>query len=217
MIGKKDHEEVDALLPWFVNGSLSARQERRVLSHLRDCADCRVERDRLQDLQQFVLEEDEAETGDYRFAFRKLMSRIDAHEANVESARDVRPVRGWQAGYFAVAACLVASLAFVIALNPSSSTLPEDGFETLTTPPPSTAASPRRISLTFEEKASSDMVRTALIESRSSIIAGPDETGTYTVEIEVPESVAPEEFLGRLGQIEGVRFAAFEDVREEQK
>lgn len=217
MFRKGDHEAVDALLPWFVNGSLGSREERRVMDHLRECADCRAERDRLQDLQQFVLEEAEADVADYRFGFSQLMQRIDVHEANVESMRDVHRDRGWQrGGWFAAAACLVGALAFVITLNPATDEI-EPGFRTLTTVPVtgrSTAAAAStayRLSLAFDTP---DAVRAALIETRASIIAGPDDAGTYLVEIHAPASMTPDALIEGLRAVEGIRYAAFQESGE---
>ena len=216
MVRKGDHEAVDELLPWFVNGSLGDREEHRVLTHLRECAECRAERDRLQDVQQFVVLDDESDGPDYRFAFSKLMNRIDAHEANLESARDFRQPptsqdRGLRraAPYLAAAACLVASLAFVITMNPAA---PGGGeFETLTrTTAISGEEAPRRLALTFEDPGRADVVRSALIETRSNIVAGPIDGDTWIVEIEVPAAVSPEQFIESIRSVDGVRHAAFE-------
>ena len=37
------HEDVDGLLPWYVNGTLSAAEREYVEEHLSDCADCAQE------------------------------------------------------------------------------------------------------------------------------------------------------------------------------
>ena len=40
---KSPHDEVQELLPWFVNGTLAPEEVERVEAHLADCAECQVE------------------------------------------------------------------------------------------------------------------------------------------------------------------------------
>lgn len=217
---KGDHDEVDALLPWFINGSLAARDERLVLSHLHECAECREERDRLQEIGRFLAEDDDGGQPDYRFAFGRLMHRIEAHEANLASTRDLNPPPRFMhrtLSYAALATLLVATVVVVIALNPGAGepAVSAGGeYRTLTTTGAASGDS-RRLALTFEQPAGGDVIRSALIESRSTIVSGPDEEGTWIVEVDMPASVSPESFLESLRQIEGVRHAAFDPGREE--
>ncbi|MFK7862109.1 MAG: hypothetical protein AB8B64_25100 [Granulosicoccus sp.] len=42
-IDPSDHEEIMAILPWFVNQTLEEQQRKTVSSHIEHCADCRSE------------------------------------------------------------------------------------------------------------------------------------------------------------------------------
>jgi hypothetical protein len=50
-------------------------------------------------------------------------------------------------------------------------------------------------------------MRKALIETNSNIISGPDEEGTYLVEVVVPEEMNTGEFMQWIRKIEGVQHA----------
>jgi len=66
-----------------------------------------------------------------------------------------------------------------------------------------------RVYLTFDQPVQAETIRAALIDTRSRIVSGPDQVGTYTVNIRVPPSVTDVEFLESIRQIDGVRYAAF--------
>ena len=48
-----EHRATDALLPWFVNGTLTEEEQASVSRHLKDCARCRREVEALNQLQAF--------------------------------------------------------------------------------------------------------------------------------------------------------------------
>jgi len=205
---KAVHEEIVELLPWFVNESLGEKESQRLLAHLQDCAECREERDRLQALQQMVVEDDGSETADYRVAFNKLMSRIAAAEDNRASTTEWRSHRraaAWTL-YLAAAACIVVAVGFVGVLNPP--TPPQEDFRTLSAPPLVDGV-PHRIALTFEQPIKAETLRSALIETRSNIVSGPSEDGTYIVEIRVPPEMPDARFIQSIREIDGVKYAVF--------
>lgn len=211
---KPTHEDILGILPWFVNESLGDRETQQVLVHLQDCEACRAERDRLQALQQMLIEDDEAgqaqQSGDYQQAFQQLMTRIAVAEANRMSTREARASKrgfGW-APYVAVAASLVAVLVFVATLNPPPPS-GEAQYRTLsnTTSQPGTL---HRVALTFEQPIKAETLRAALIETHSNIVSGPDSNGTYIVEIRVPENMSDARFIQSIRNIDGVKYASFD-------
>jgi len=205
---KAVHEEILELLPWFVNESLGEKESQRLLAHLQDCAECREERDRLQALQQMVVEDDGSQTADYSAAFSKLMSRITAAEDNRASTLVWRPRRRTAAWtlYLAAAACIVAAVGFVLVLNPSAP--PREEFRTLSAPPLVDGV-PHRIALTFEQPIKAETLRSALIETGSNIVSGPSEDGTYIVEIRIPPDMPDSRFIQSIREIDGVKYAVF--------
>jgi hypothetical protein len=65
----------------------------------------------------------------------------------------------------------------------------------------------RQIALTFEQPIQAQTMRKALIETNSNIISGPDEEGTYLVEVIVPPEMQTGEFMQWMSEIEGVQHA----------
>lgn len=205
------HDDVLELLPWFVNESLGERERQRVLAHLRDCPECRRERDELQALGQIVGEDDGSADADYRFAFRKLMRRIEAAEANRESTREFGRQSRWKmvAPWFGAAASVLVAVLLVAVMN-GEDRVAKDEFRTLFAPKSGQAEGiPHRVELTFEQPVAPETLRRALIEARSTIVSGPDELGAYVVEVEVPAHLTDTQFLNSLEAIEGVRYANF--------
>lgn len=209
-MGRKTvHEDIYEVLPWFVNESLAGKQRQVVMAHLRQCPECREERDRLQALQQVVIEDDGSTTTDYRPAFRRLMKRIAVAEANRESTSEVigrRRMPAW-VPYFAVAASLLLAIVFVGMMNPANKG-PEE-YRTLSNTSDLPGV-PHRIALTFEQPLRAETIRAALIETHSDIVSGPDKHGTYIVNIKVPKNMSDSRFIASLRQIKGVRNAAFD-------
>lgn len=204
------HEDVFAILPWFVNESLADKERQGVLAHLQDCPDCRLERDRLQALQQMVAEDDGTEVREQEWPFRRLMQRITVAERNRASTGEVKRRRRVPVyvPFVAVAASLVLAIALVAVLN-----RPKPGPEEYRTLsyPSGVQGVPHRIALTFEQPIQASTLRAALIETHSDIVSGPDKNGTYIVEIPVPPNMSDHRFIESLRRIKGVKNAAFED------
>ncbi len=209
-MGKKAvHEEFLELLPWFINESLGEKERDRVMVHLRECPECRRERDHLQSIEAFVKESD-VTIPDYQFSYHKLLSRIEGAERNRESTAGIGIERGLASWvpFAGIAASLMLAIALVGTLNPSVALEPETAeFRTLTSQSGIAGVS-RRIALTFEQPIQAHTMRKALIETNSNIISGPDKDGTYLVEVVVPEDVSADDFVQWIREIEGVQHAA---------
>lgn len=204
------HADVQVLLPWLINDTLGDRERKKVLRHLRECRECRQERDRLQHLEQEILSAAEAEWPDYRFPYRKLMARIDA----AERQDDVQePNRGgsFRRSWFSMmgaAATLVLGVLFVASTQQPSVETDDQDFQGLTVPSTEVDGVERRMALTFEEGVPSSTVRAALIEARSKLIRGPDETGTYVVEVRAARDMSDAEVIESIRAIQGVKHVA---------
>ncbi len=214
-MGKKaGHEAILELLPWFINETLGEKERDLVLGHLRDCQECRLERDRLQNFEHFVRDSDVA-IPDHRFAYTKLQARIETAEQNRASTEGLAlPVQSTNhrgSNFFPVvgiAASIALVLAFVGLVVPSGNapvTNPE--FTTLTTGPVSIEGTAQRVALTFQQPIQAATMRKALIETHSNIVSGPDADGTYLVEVQVPFNTSVEEYLRSIREIEGVQYA----------
>ncbi len=198
-----EHQAVLDLMPWYVNESLGARDEKRVSAHLEGCPDCQAERDGLQQLQK-LLSEDESMVPDYHFSFNKLMRRVSEAERNRESIamfEKSEQRRSWLSAW-GVAAMLVIGVGAGLLFRQS-----EPGgaelFQTLTSEA-NRSGPVRRVALTFEQPIRAQALRQTLIETNSNIVSGPDSAGVYIVEIPVLASMADSEFIESIRSVDGV-------------
>ena len=220
---KAVHEEILELLPWLINESLGDKERDLVMIHLMECAECREERDKLQTIESFV-KSSEVAVPDYKFSYQLLRSRIEEAERNRES------ISGWDGGFgrqkWIPFAGIAASLAFVVAVAGSffaetesidGSVGPETASEyrTLTTPTVG-QGSKHRVALTFLQPIQAKTMRKALIETDSNLVSGPDEEGTYIVEVNVPLHMNSEDFLRSMRKIEGVEYAELSPIVPEE-
>lgn len=196
------------LLPWYVNESLEGRELATVLKHLSSCEICQAQRDHLYGLQRLI-QDDAGVASDTSLSFRRVMRRIESSEKNHASLRDVEHYsikgrRGWLAG------SLVAALVLAVGLISNTPDLTGQAeFQTLSSDLISTGKDARRMQLGFAQPIPATALRRALIETRSTIISGPDDQGRYLVEVTVPGDENAEEFLRDIKQIDGVEFARF--------
>ena len=121
-----DHDGVDTLLPWYVNGTLSEAERARVDHHLEDCAECRdnleflgrvEEVARLQEPLPLVPKPDAA----------KLLARLDGNSAGIGRSGSLR---------FGVAAAIMVAIAIgtMTWLGVFAPADPPNRFETVISP-----------------------------------------------------------------------------------
>jgi hypothetical protein len=216
LVKRKEHEQAMLLLPWYVNDTLRGRDADLVLRHLAHCDDCQEERDRLYELQQIVREPD-VMTQDSDSSFRAVLTRIEVSERDKASVQEV-PVRTHRILGFSVGLTTTALAASVLALviGGTQFLTPDragDEFQTLSIEPlvPGKYESGKveRLELGFKTPIPAVTLRQALIETGSNIVSGPDENGSYIVELVVPDETSPDAFLNQLQQIDGVEYANF--------
>ncbi|MGV0035531.1 MAG: zf-HC2 domain-containing protein [Candidatus Azotimanducaceae bacterium WSBS_2022_MAG_OTU7] len=216
MVKRKAHEQVMLLLPWYVNDTLRGRNADLVLRHLAHCEDCQQERARLYELQQIVREPD-VMTQDIDSSFRRVITRIEASERDKASVQEV-PVRTRRILGFSIGLTTTALAASVLALviGGTQFLAPDhtgDEFQTLSVEPLEAgkyeSGKVERLELGFRTPIPAVTLRQALIETGSNIVSGPDENGSYIVELVVPDEISSNVFLNQLQQIEGVEYASF--------
>ena len=107
------HKVVDALLPWYVNGTLGGDELEGVERHLRDCALCRQEVEWLRELHEACATADSAPGTSN--AFRNLRRRLEERPAGGGAAAAAAPSRtAWPR--WALAASLAVAVIFGAAL-----------------------------------------------------------------------------------------------------
>jgi hypothetical protein len=202
-----EHSQIQELLPWYVNETLSGKDKDLVLRHLGDCKACQEERDSLYKLQTVIAESESVHPG-YELSYRRVLKRIEESERNKESTREIETtpvVRRLLP--FGIAASLVTILLAGAAWLGNDGGQPiVDEYQTLSSDLPG-----RGISLTLElgfiNPIPAATMRQALIETSSNIVSGPDEHGNYLVEVRVPDTMTDAQYLAQIREIDGVEHA----------
>ncbi len=129
-----------------------------------------------------------------------------------EVAMDTRSYRQRNRGMLAMFGSVAAAFVFLVAGVGFYSPVEEEGpatFETLSVENVAVPGTSSQVLVTFENPIPASALRRALIETRSHIVSGPDENGSYLVEVEVPAHMTDSEFIESMRAIEGVEYAQF--------
>jgi hypothetical protein len=205
-----EHEEISTLLPWYVNGTITEFDRRRIDLHLRTCSACR------EDLQQEqrVYQQMAAETGvEYmpRPSLMRLQAKLDSLETSTLPAdpppvehRSRRTVR-WR-GLLAASIAGMAVILSLSAINRWSTfrtPMLQPDYYTVTT----TAARPSEevIRAVFSPTITLIDLQGILDEAHLRIISGPTEAGVYSLAATTTRPV--DSSLALLRQHATVRFA----------
>ena len=202
-----EHNEVSALLPWYVNETLEERDRARVDAHIGLCANCR------EDLaaQQRICAAIEAQPAiDYMpvASLKRLQARLDAQaESTSPLALPQRPAqrvvwRGWMAASIAVMAVAVALLAADRWAQVEARRV-QPNYHTVTTSVPRPQG--EVIRAVFSPTITLVELQTVLDEAQLRIVSGPTEAGVYSL---ASNSTLPvRASLALLRQHSSVRFA----------
>ena len=206
----KEHEQTLVLLPWYVNDTLESKDSTLVLQHLAACEACRVERDRLYQLQGLVSENTDPPP-DFRGSFMQVMGRIENAEVDRRSLLEVEPFfEKKNFLHFGLAASiLIAALGSGVWMT-SYTPSPIDEFKTLTIVSQEKGVI-HHLELNFADTIQAPDLRQALIDSGSRLVAGPDKEGIYLVEVEIPAKMSDSEFLKWIVNIKGIERAQYVD------
>lgn len=90
---RNEHQAIEKLLPWLVNGSLSADESERVKTHLLHCEQCRCEVSQLQLMNKHVAEE-ESEWQPSSAHFSSILSEVERLESAAPKQKKTKH-NGW--------------------------------------------------------------------------------------------------------------------------
>lgn len=205
------HRQCWELLPWFVNGTLNESQVRQVEAHLADCEDCRGEMAQ-QSLLRQLMRSDEGVLHAPHASLHKVLAQIDRAEdaPPAEPASPARrPRRMNKSRWLAIAVVAEAACLLVLIGTMSWKTSTERAaprYSTLTSEPASPAQAAARI--VFAPTVSVAELNELLHSYEARIVAGPTETGVFTVTL--PATLSEAEVaaaIDRMQQDSRVRFA----------
>ncbi len=197
------HDEIEALLPWYANGTLTPAETAAVEHHLAHCPACRDDLEQCRALATTVQSNEEgwqpAPGG-----FDRLMAEIDRLEATPAPAKTSSPALfqrflDWLGATpnpvrwtLALESMAVAALLLVVAV-PMPRTTPE--YETLSSDTAQPAATGPRLRVVFADSATAGDIRQLLRDIDGNIIAGPTALGVYTVAL--PATDHPDQTLAQ--------------------
>jgi hypothetical protein len=203
-----EHNQVFALLPWYVNETLAERDRQRVDSHVGICTVCR------EDLaaQRRICEAIDAQPAiDYMpvASLKRLQARLDAQAESVSTFSAAKqqttsrlPWRGWMAASLAAMAVAVALLtANRWAQLETRLTQPNYRTVTNSTPRPQGEV----IRAVFSPSITLVELQAILDEAQLRIVSGPTEAGVYSLASNSALTVRAS--LALLRQHSAVRFA----------
>ncbi len=196
---------MDLLLPWFVNGTLSAEARRRVAAHLEACARCREEEQLLRALEAAVLEEPSPTPSPdlLRDTLARLPQRAPGWWDRIAAWLAPPSRLRWAVA----AAGVILLLQSVLIAGLLGGFGKEKRYELLSAPPTYQAAGPR-IVVAFGENVPERVMRETLHTLRGTIVAGPSPLGFYTVELPPDATDRLAERLEQLrAQQEVIRYA----------
>ena len=189
------HQEVQELLPWFVNGTLNERDQSMVNEHLQGCNECSRDVGVLIETSKVfqTTSGPSAESIDQaRTAFLQQLDDSIERKAYRSTRRWAIPV--------AMAACLLIAALFIGPLSQR-----DESFRTLGNTVPSNGPV---IQLVFQPDTPEKSIRSLVLGDQGHIISGPTAQGVYRLEL--PADRDPQQVLERLQHHPDVKFAALE-------
>ncbi len=172
-----EHDAVQQLLPWHVNGTLAADEAARVEAHLGECEDCRhdlaAERELARDVALLPLD-----VGEGWQAMSMRLATAPAGNDNGRASFMRRPIAaGWAVGG-AVAASAVLAVGAMSLQRPA---FPDQTFHTLGSP---AATSGGQVVVLFRPDATEQQMRAILAAQGARVVDGPTAAGAYVLRLD---------------------------------
>ena len=173
---RRDDAELEKLLPWYANGTLSDDERREVEAYLERSAEARAELAFLQGLRQQVKEEAIGNSPG-ELGWRRLQREIKRDGAGAPAAPAVSASPGWWRPA-AIAAALVIVLQSAVLVGTWPGSEPQ---EMIPAGVPSGEAAVLQV--TFAPDATEAQISDLLRAVRGNLVGGPSALGIYRVEI----------------------------------
>jgi hypothetical protein len=166
-----EHDEVQRLLPWFINRTLAPDETAQVEGHLVNCAECRADLQAERELARELASMSVGLDDDWA----SIEQRLDAEQATV-----FRPAAWWRRkvpAAWVVASPLAAAAAMaLIFINVTPPQPADQQYHALGA---ATVARPANVIVQFETDSREKDMRAALDAANARLVDGPTETGAY--------------------------------------
>jgi anti-sigma factor RsiW len=204
------HREA-ALLPWYVNGTLSSEERLQVDRHVAVCSGCRAELDELLHLRtdlQDVFAAEPSPSARLAETVKARIAREAARDSGVAGFSSVTErFERWSRSLFAPR--WVPGLAMLLVVTQGALLLwllQQPAQEAVVTR--SLQPAPVQIHVTFHAQATEEQIRTVLQAVQARVVDGPSGDGVYLVELpRDPRVSAEEKVRALLGHSEVVKSA----------
>lgn len=185
-----EHDAVQQLLPWHVNGTLSDEETARVEAHLAECDDCRHDLARERELAREVallpLDVDEG--------WQAMTMRLPEQISSRPGGRSPLFSRPGPVGW-AVGGALAASVAFAVAIVGLQQPLaPAQTFHALGS---AGVAASGQVIVLFRPDATEQQMRALLAAQGARVVDGPTAAGAYVLRV---DGRSPAEAIAALRQ-----------------
>jgi anti-sigma factor RsiW len=172
------HKVVDALLPWYVNGTLSAEEHEYVRQHLGECAQCRREADWLRELHAACVAAQATPEGSKALApLRRHLEAPRSGSGLWDRLRHAWAGSGAWGGWAVAASVLVGLLAVSSIRDSSAPAL----YRTLAAP--ESAARTGSLIVVFDPSTTEANLRRMLREAGARVIDGPTQSNAYVLDV----------------------------------
>jgi hypothetical protein len=175
-----EHDAVQALLPWYVNGTLDTGELGRVRDHVRDCARCQADiawQEHFCTPDLLATQPAAAHQVDRDWAALTLRLAADTPPARRAPMAPSRPGPRWWPLAFAAQGALASVLALAWFFAPPR----EEPYHALGAAPAATSAN---VLVVFRPTSTEADIRRALRSSRAQLVAGPTVTDAYLLRVD---------------------------------
>jgi len=209
------HPEISSLLPWYVNGSISASERQHVDEHLTLCTHCRDELARERWIYQNMTAENAVEHMPSA-SLQRLQARLDgvdgaerAPDAPAAAAKPRDRSMSWPGLMAASVAVLAVALSLLAAgrWTQYGARAGAPVYHVTTTPVPRVPNA--AIRAVFSPAITLSELQSMLDEAQLRIVSGPSEAGVYSLAVNSDRPVSVS--LAMLRQHAAVRFAESTD------
>lgn len=179
------HERIQAMLPWYVNGTLDEGGQAQVRAHLRSCSACREEAALHERIAAHVCSGRQVHPVPLA-SLDHLMERIEAHEAR-RFRRWLQQCGRWLRGKSleraliaqAVTICLLVLMLAWLVIRPE----PTAEYRTLGSPPNSALPAAPQLRVQLHDSLTTAQVQRLLLRIDGQIVHGPTADGVYIIEL----------------------------------